>query len=110
MACGDYMNLPRRAAADKALRDKAFIIAKNQKYDGYQRGCASFIYKFFDKKCSATRANKFAGSSVRSEIMPKQDLAEQLHKLIIRKFAKRKVYSLLKAILWCLSCGYTINK
>ena len=38
------------AAADKVLRDKAFNIAKNPKYDGYQRGFVSMFYKFFDKK------------------------------------------------------------
>ena len=42
--------LPKRTAADKVLRDKAFKIASDKKYDGYQRGLASMIYKFFDKK------------------------------------------------------------
>ena len=40
----------RRTASDKILRDKAFNIAKNPKYDGCQRGLASMVYKFFDKK------------------------------------------------------------
>ena len=44
------------------LRDQAFNIAKNHKYDGYQRGLVSMIYKFFDKETSATGGNKFAGS------------------------------------------------
>ena len=42
--------LTKRTFADKILRDKAFKIASNQKYDGYQRGLASMVYKFFDKK------------------------------------------------------------
>ena len=42
--------LPKRTAADKVLRDKAFKIVSDQKYDGYQRGLASMVYKFFDKK------------------------------------------------------------
>ena len=39
-----------RTASDKILRDKTFNIAKNSKYDGYHRGLASVVYKFFDKK------------------------------------------------------------
>ena len=50
MAYGDFKDLARRRASDKVLRDKAFNIAKNPKYDGYQRGLASMVYKFFDKK------------------------------------------------------------
>ena len=50
MAYEDVKDLARRAASDKVLRDKAFNIAKNPKYDGYQRGLASMVYKFFDKK------------------------------------------------------------
>ena len=50
MAYGDFKDLKRRTASDKILRDKAFNIAKNPKYDGYQRGLASMVYKFFDKK------------------------------------------------------------
>ena len=50
MAYGDFKDLTKRTAADKVLRDKAFKIASDQKYDGYQRGLASMVYKFFDKK------------------------------------------------------------
>ena len=50
MAYGDFKDLNRRSAADKVLRDKAFNIAKNPTYDGYQRGIASMVYTFFDKK------------------------------------------------------------
>ena len=50
MAYGDFKDLNRRTAADKVLRDKAFNIAKNPKYDGYKRGLASMVYKLFDKK------------------------------------------------------------
>ena len=49
MAYGDFKDLAKRTAADKVLRDKAFKIASDQKYDGYQRGLASMVYKFFDK-------------------------------------------------------------
>ena len=74
MAYGDFKDLPRRTAADKVLRDKAFNIAKNPNYNGYQRGLASVVYNFFNKKLSV--------SGVKSEIMPNQELAEKLHKLI----------------------------
>ena len=48
MAYGDFKDLKKRTAPDKILRDKAFIITKNLKYDGYQRGLAFMVYKFFD--------------------------------------------------------------
>ena len=50
MAHGDFKNLAKRTASDKVLRDKPFNIAKNPKSDEYQRGLASMVYKFFDKK------------------------------------------------------------
>ena len=85
MVHGDFKDLNRRTAADKVLLDKAFNIAKNQKYDGYQRGLASIVYKCFDKKTS--------GRTVKNEIMSNKELAEELHKPIIRKLEKRKVHS-----------------
>ena len=54
MAQGDFKKLAKRTASDKVLRDKAFNIAKNPKYDEYQRGLASMVYKFFDKKSSGS--------------------------------------------------------
>ena len=47
MAYGDFKDLTRRKASDKILRDKAFNIAKNPKYDRYQRGLAAMVYKFW---------------------------------------------------------------
>ena len=80
-ACFQH-DLERRTASDKILRDKAFDIARNPKYDGYQRRLASIVYKFFDKKS--------AGSSVNTHV--KNDkLAEELHKPIIKIFLKRTV-------------------
>ena len=58
MAYGDFKDLARRTAADKVLRNKAFNIAKDLKYYGYQRELASIVYKFFDKKT--------AGSGIKS--------------------------------------------
>ena len=57
MAYGDFKDLARRTTSDKVLRDKAFNIAKNPKYDGYQRGLASMVYKFFDKKSKGGGVN-----------------------------------------------------
>ena len=50
MVYGDFKDLPKRTAVDKLLRDKVFKIVSDQKYDGYQRGLASMVHKFFDKK------------------------------------------------------------
>ena len=50
MAYGGFKNFKKRTAADKVLRDKAFNIAKNPIYDGYQRGLACMVCKLFDKK------------------------------------------------------------
>ena len=57
MAYGDFKDLARRTAPDKILWDKAFNIAKNPKYDGYQRRLASMVYKFFDKKSGGSGVN-----------------------------------------------------
>ena len=75
--------MTERIPSDKMLCDKAFNIAKNPKYDRYQRGLASMVYKFFDKKTS--------GSGIKNENISNKELAEDLHKPIIRKFKKRNV-------------------
>ena len=49
MAYEDFKDLPKRTASDKVLRDKAFNIAKNPKYDGYQRGLTTLVYKLILK-------------------------------------------------------------
>ena len=86
MVYGDFKDLPKRTAADKVLRDKAFKIASDQKYHGYQRGLASMVYKFFDKKSSGSGlANK-----------ENTQLVDEFHNPIIRKFNKRKVCSSFK--------------
>ena len=74
------------------LRDKAYDIASNPKYDGYQRSLASMVYNFFDKKSTGSGFKKLKNSS--------SVLADQLHKPIIRKFNKIKVYSQFKDNIW----------
>ena len=89
MAYGDFKDLKGRKASDKILRDKAFNIAKNPKYDGYQRGLASMVYRFFDKKSASLSDNSVSGSGVaNNKIEQNLQLAEELHKPIIRKFKK----------------------
>ena len=79
-----------RAQSDKVLRDKAFKIASDPKYDGHQRGLASMIYKFFDKKSK--------GSGITNE--SNFQLANELHKPVIKKCKKRKVHSSFKDNIW----------
>ena len=77
-AYSDSKDLAKRTIADKILKNKAFNIAKDPKYDGYQRGLASMVYKFFDKKSKGSRVN--------TKLAPQnQQLAEELHKPIIKK-------------------------
>ena len=52
-AYSDSKDLTKRIVADKILKNKAFDIAKDPKYDGYQRGLASMVYKFFDSKVAS---------------------------------------------------------
>ena len=95
-AYSDSKDLIKRTVADKILNNKAFDIAKDPKYDGYQRGLASMVYKFFDKKSVGS-----AAKCVNTKITPQnQQLAEELHKPIIRKIKKRKVYSPFKDNIW----------
>ena len=81
MAYGGFKDLARRTASDKVLRDKAFNIAKNPKYDGYQRRLASMIYKCFDKKSAGSGVNMHANNKIKQN----HQLAEELHKQIIKK-------------------------
>ena len=91
-AYADNKDLINRTEADKVLKDKAYDIASNPEYDGYQRGLASMIYKFFDKKSTRSGFKKLKNSS--------SILADELHKPIIRKCNKIKVYSQFKDNIW----------
>ena len=91
VTCGDFRDLARRTASDKVLRDKAFNIARNPKYDGYQRGLTSMVYKFFDKKSTCSGVN----TNVNNE-----ELAEELRKPIIQKLKKWTSYSGFKDNIW----------
>ena len=63
VAYGDFKDLAKRTASDKVLKDQAFNIAKIPKYDGYQRGLAAMVYKFFDKKSAGGSVNMQLGAN-----------------------------------------------
>ena len=86
MAYGDFRDLARRTASDKVLRNKAFKIANNSKYDGCQRGLVSTDYIFFDKKST--------GRGIKP--MSNQELADELHRPVIEKYKKEKFIHHLK--------------
>ena len=87
---GKTKDLAKRTQSDKVLKDKAFETTNDPKYDGYQGGLASMVYKLFDKKSK--------GSGIVNE--PNYQLANELHKPIIRKFKKRKIYSSFRDNIW----------
>ena len=89
-AYADNKDLVNRTKSDKVLRDKTYNIASNPEYDGYQRGLASMVYKFFDKKSIGS------GFARDSSLI----LADELHKPVIKKFNKRKVYLQFKDNIW----------
>ena len=109
-AYADHKDLINRTEADKVLKDKAYDIASNPKYDGYQRGLASMVYKFFGKKSTAGPSSlertgscfkKLKNTAEPSALARSSSiLADERHKTIIRKFDKRKVYSQFKDNIW----------
>ena len=86
-AYSESKDLAKRTISDKILKDSAYEIARNRNYDGYQRALASILNKFFDKKTGW-------GISVNEQ------LAEELHKPVIKKFKRRKVYARFKENIW----------
>ena len=101
-AYAKYKDVENRLISDQKLRNSAYDIASNPKYDGYQRGLASMVYKFFDSKVSPLNKNTMSGkgnakhSSLEGAKEANKILAEELHKPVIKKFNKRKVYSQFK--------------
>ena len=90
-AYGKSKDLIKRTQSDTFLRDKAFKIGSDPKYDGYQRGLASMVYKIFDKKSK--------GSGITDE--SNYQLTNELHKPITKKFNKKKCILHLKTTLGC---------
>ena len=88
MAYEDFQDLTRITAFCTVLGDKAFNIAKYPKYGWYQRGLASKLYIFFDKKSSD------------GDVLQNQELKEELQKPMIKKFEKQKVHSSFIDSIW----------
>ena len=97
MAYRDFKNLARWTASDKVLRDKAFNIGKNPKYDG---NLFLWFTNCFNKKSADSSLNMHANNK------PPLDLAEELQKPIIRKFIKRTVHSRFKDNIWGADLAY----
>ena len=99
MAYEDLKDLRRRTASNKILCDNAFNMAKKSKCDGYQRGLASMVHTFFENK-SVSVADKSASSgAIQNENISNKELAEELHKPIIKNSRKENYNHLI--ILLC---------
>ena len=100
----DNKDLLNRTRADKILGDKAYAIASNPQYDGYQRDLASMVYKFFDSKVASPDKKTVGSGTTKSSSLERVNenikLANELHKPIIKKFNKRKVHSSFKDNIW----------
>ena len=94
MAYNKYKDLKERTQSDIVLENKAYKVATNLKFDSFQRTLDSMVWKFFKKK-----SKKVLGSGLN-----KEKLADELHKSIIKKFKRRKVYSSFKDNIW--ACGF----
>ena len=80
-------DLAKRTISHKISKDWAYKITRNPKYDGYQRGLASMVYKFFDKRPNL-------------RVSVNEDLAKELHKPVVKKFKLKKVYARFKHNIW----------
>ena len=95
-AYSKYKGVENRLILDQKLRNSAYDIASNPIYDGYQRDLASMIYKFVDSKVAPLGQKTMSGKGINNNKI----LAEELHKPVIKKFNKRKVYSQFKNKIW----------
>ena len=97
-AYANHKDIINRTEADKVLKDKADDIARNPEYDGYQRGLASMVYKFFDKKSTGSGTAEPSSLERIATARSSSILADELHKPIIKKFNKKKYIRNLKII------------
>ena len=100
-----YKDVENRLISDQKLRNSAYDIASNSKYDGYQRGLASMVYRFFDSKVAPLDKKTMSGKgSAKHSSLERtgnnKNLAEELHKHVIKIFNKRKVYSQFRDNVW----------
>ena len=96
MAYNKFKDLEKRTQSDIVLKNKAFKIASNPKCNGYERGLASTVYKFFNSKLKGSGLKR----KNQGNFLQNSQLSNELHKPIIRKFKKRKVYSSFKDNIW----------
>ena len=86
------------------MKESAYVISRNPKFNGYQRALAGEVYKFFDKKIgSGAIATSKAGVSVNEQ------LSEELHKPVIEKFKRTKVYTRLKDNIWSANLAKIVS-
>ena len=95
-AYANYKDVENRVISDQKLRNSAYDIASNPAYDVYKRGLASMVYKFFDSKVALLDKKTMSAKGIKNN----EILAEELHKPVIKKFNKRKVYSQFKDNIW----------
>ena len=76
-AYSDSKDLPKKTISEKILKNRAYEIARNRKYDGHHKALANMVYKFFNKK-------------TRSGVRVNEQLAEELHKSVYKKFKSKK--------------------
>ena len=89
-----FKDLEKRTQSDIVLKNKALKIASNPKYNGYERGLTSMVYKFFDKKSKGAGLKENQGNFLQNS-----QLANEFQKPIIRKL-KKKVYFSFKDNIW----------
>ena len=108
-AYAKYKDVENRLISDQKLKNSAYDIASNPKFDGYQRGLVSMVYKCFDSKVAPLdkktmsgkgNANHTTKHSSLERMENNKILAKELHKPVIKKFYKRKVYSQFKDKIW----------
>ena len=80
-------DLAKRTISNKILKNTAYEIARNRQYDGYERALASVVFKCFDKETG-------------SVVSLNEQIAQELHKPVINKFKRRKVYARFKGNVW----------
>ena len=111
MAYEDFKDLGKRTAADKFLRDKAFDIAKDLKYDGYERGLASMVYNFFDKKTKGSGVTTLANKSgIKSTPQNEQNWLKNFINPLLKSLKKEKYMQRSKTMFEVLISRYAINK
>ena len=95
MAYGDFKRLPRKTASDKVLRDEALNIAKNPKYDGCEKGLASMVNNFFDRKSSGRTILKVKLCQTKNSLKNSQTK-------LLQNLRNNKHIHLFKTLFWVL--------